>query len=190
MSEGKPPRRGYLSREDMMLWAHVTHSVRPFQGRTAFVLPEEMRPPVPVADKPGPPAAPLLPRAAGSPPALPPLQPLERRMRQRLARGQREVEGVIDLHGMRQNEAHAALLGFIHRAHREGCTLVLVITGKGPVDPDAREGRGVLARMVPHWLADPVIRREVVGYEPAARGHGGTGALYVRIRKPRGADLT
>jgi DNA-nicking Smr family endonuclease len=39
--------------------------------------------------------------------------------------------------------------------------------------------------MVPHWLADPGLRRCVIGYEEAARRHGGGGALYVRIRRAR-----
>lgn len=177
-----PRRRGFLSREDMKLWAHVTHSVKPMQGRVAFAVPEEMEPPPskPVMASPAPASA--VGRATASQP--PPLQPLDRRMKQRLARGRHDVEGVIDLHGLRQAEAHTALISFIARAHREGRGLVLVITGKGAVTEHAdRDGRGVLKRMVPHWLGDPVLRRMIIGFEEAGRSHGGAGALYVRIRK-------
>ena len=183
MSEKPTRKRGFLSREDMRLWAHVTRSVRPMEGRIAFAVPVDVvAVPVPAAVKPA--KVPPPPPAKGKP-VPPPLQPLERRMRQKLARGRHDVDGVIDLHGMRQQEAHGALLGFIARAHREGRSLVLVITGKGAeTEPMDRETRGVLRRMVPHWLADPVVRRMVVGFEEAQRGHGGAGALYVRIRKP------
>ena len=44
--------------------------------------------------------------------------------------------------------------------------------------------RGVLKRQVPLWLKLPEFRVYVVGFEPAHVGHGGEGALYVRIKKP------
>lgn len=181
MTNRHPSRRGYLTREDMQLWAHVTHSVQPFRGRPAFTLPPDLAPPPP-ANSPAPPVQALRPPPAA---ALPPLQPLERRLKQRLARGRNDIDGVIDLHGMRQPEAHAALIAFIHRAHRDHRSLVLVITGKGGAGDPVTEGRGVLNRLVPHWLADPAIRRQIVGFEAAGRSHGGSGALYVRIRKAR-----
>ena len=59
---------------------------------------------------------------------------------------------------------------------------MLVITGKG-VAGDAE--RGVLRRQVPQWLALPEFRTLVVGFEEAHIGHGGEGALYVRIRRAR-----
>lgn len=185
MTERSIRRRGVLTRDDLKLWAHVTRGVDPMQGRIAFRYEEEIEivAAAPAHEQPLQPAGPSR-RIA---PAPPPLAPLDRRLRQRLARGQRAVEGVIDLHGMRQSEAHAALIGFIARAQREGRSLVLVVTGKGAAaDPADREGRGVLRRVVPHWLGDPVLRRHVVGFEQAARGHGGEGALYVHIRKLRG----
>jgi DNA-nicking Smr family endonuclease len=40
--------------------------------------------------------------------------------------------------------------------------------------------------MVPIWLAAPDLRPLVIGFEEAGRGHGGAGALYVRIRRRRG----
>ncbi|MEQ4597219.1 MAG: Smr/MutS family protein, partial [Methylobacteriaceae bacterium] len=43
--------------------------------------------------------------------------------------------------------------------------------------------RGVLRRSVPHWLRGPELRGLVLGFEEAARHHGGGGALYVRLRR-------
>lgn len=76
-------------------------------------------------------------------------------------------------------------------AQASGHALVLVITGKGDPErlmssgPAFGEGRGVLKRAVPLWLAEPDLRAVVVGFESAGRRHGGEGALYVRIRRRR-----
>jgi DNA-nicking Smr family endonuclease len=83
---------------------------------------------------------------------------------------------------MTQTRAHRMLLAFLQRAHHDGLTFVLVITGKGAAG-DAQ--RGVLRRQVPQWLALPEFRTLVVGFEEAHIGHGGEGALYVRIRRAR-----
>ena len=117
-------------------------------------------------------------------PAVPPLASLGRRERSRLSRGKNEIDARLDLHGMTQTRAHRALFGFLQRAHRDGLTFVLVITGKGKVG-GAESERGVLRRQVPLWLSLPEFRSLVVGYEEAHIGHGGTGALYVRVRRTR-----
>lgn len=85
---------------------------------------------------------------------------------------------------MTQERAHRALLGFLRRAQGEGAAFVLVITGKGRVGADGAE-RGVLRRQVPHWLGLPEFRSLVLGFDAASTGHGGDGALYVRIRRAR-----
>jgi DNA-nicking Smr family endonuclease len=87
------------------------------------------------------------------------------------------------LHGRTQSEAHTALLRFLHRAQADGAKTVLVITGKGGVSSAGE--RGVLKRQVPLWLALPEFRGLVVGFGPAALGHGGAGALYVQVRRGR-----
>ena len=115
--------------------------------------------------------------------SAPHLAPLDRRSRQRLARGTQDIEARLDLHGRTQSEAHAALLRFLHRAQADGAKTVLVITGKGGAG-SSREP-GVLKRQVPLWLALPEFRGLVVGFGPAAIGHGGAGALYVRVRRAR-----
>jgi DNA-nicking Smr family endonuclease len=84
---------------------------------------------------------------------------------------------------MTQTRAHRVLFSFLQRAHSDGCTFVLVITGKGKAGSDNE--RGVLRRQVPHWLGLPEFRALVVGFEEAHIGHGGEGALYVRVRRPR-----
>jgi DNA-nicking Smr family endonuclease len=127
------------------------------------------------------------------------LSDLDRRKTRRIGSGKVEIEGRIDLHGMRQSEAHAALHRFLRSAHAQDKRWVLVITGKGvPLDRSlsrttapadeteiSSEHRGVLRRNVPRWLAEPELRSIVVGYSTAAIRHGGEGALYVQLRKRR-----
>ncbi len=112
---------------------------------------------------------------------MPPLAPLSKRERTKLSRGRSEIEARLDLHGMTQTRAHRALSGFLQRAHHDGLTFVLVITGKGRSGGES----GVLRRQVPEWLSLPEFRAFVVGFEEAHVGHGGEGALYVRIRRAR-----
>lgn len=183
-----------LSPEERRLWNQVARSVKPLKGKLPppEIEPEERPataqvPPVGPAPAKAPPPAPA--RPAAKKPALPPLSPLERRTKKALRRGTRPVDGVIDLHGMRQDEAHFALIAFLHRAQSSGHEVVLVITGKGGTAVGDRlfEERGVLRRSVPHWLRLPDLRSLVVGFEEASPQHGGSGALYVRLRRRRGA---
>jgi DNA-nicking Smr family endonuclease len=166
--------------EEMDLWGKVTETVHPLRPTRASAKkpPEAAKPPAPVPQfvqpKPPPPK---------SPPAL---APLDKRTRSRVSRGSMAIDRRIDLHGMTQAAAERRLASFLHAAQDEGAKVVLVITGKGKAGEDGREGeRGVLRRMVPMWLAAPTLRGVVIGFEEAARNHGGAGALYVRIRRPR-----
>jgi DNA-nicking Smr family endonuclease len=175
-------RRAQLSDEELALWTHVAQSVKPLPGKRMPHFEKKSEPAKAVSSASS--EAMSVAVVETTRPLLKPLATMERRLRQRVSRGQAPIQGIIDLHGMRQEEAHRALLTFIHRKHHEGASVVMVITGKGSLSPDGSE-RGILKRMVPHWLADPGLRRYVIGYEDAAHHHGGTGALYVRIRRSR-----
>ncbi len=128
--------------------------------------------------------------------AAPPLADFEKRKARRIATGRVEIEARIDLHGLYQSEAHHRLAGFVRRAVADGLSTVLVITGKGARrsasradtpfdDPDPRD-HGVLRRSVPMWLGEPELRGLVVSYTTAAPNHGGSGALYLHLRKRGG----
>ncbi len=129
---------------------------------------------------------PSRPARTPPPPAPAPLS-LERRKARKLSSGRIEIEGRIDLHGMRQSEAHSALVRFLHRAYADGRRWVLVITGKGArTDNDyiaAMTERGILRTMLPIWLSEPGLAHLISGWSVAARGHGGEGAWYVRLRR-------
>jgi DNA-nicking Smr family endonuclease len=179
-----PRRKRGLSEEERALWENVAKQIKPL--RKKFRAPKnQAAAESEVATIAGPmprPAAPL--KIAPTPkPQAPPLAPLGRRERAQLSRGRKEIDARIDLHGMTQTRAHRALLGFLQRAQRDGSTFVLVITGKGKVGAESE--RGVLRRQVPQWLNLPEFRSLVVGFEEAHVGHGGEGALYVRVRRAR-----
>ncbi|SFN96432.1 DNA-nicking endonuclease, Smr domain [Bradyrhizobium sp. Ghvi] len=180
------PRRRGLSDEDRELWDLVAKQVKPLRKHRATkvhaVARTEPAPAMSVA-KPAPSPRPsaAAPASRPSKPAMPPLAPIGKRERTKLSRGRSEIEARLDLHGMTQMRAHRALTGFLHRAHHDGLTFVLVITGKGRSGGES----GVLRRQVPEWLSLPEFRGFVVGFEEAGIGHGGEGALYVRIRRAR-----
>lgn len=177
-----------LSTDDRILWGKVARSVRAMPGRMEeFLALEEPAEPA----RPDPPSA--IPADKGNPAGQPPQEPalkskehrhhpLERPVKRKLAKGHLAIEARIDLHGMVQGEAHFLLLDFLIRAHARGMRHVLVITGKG----SSMGSEGVLKRAVPMWFGKPEFRHLISSHEPAARQHGGEGALYVRLTRPGG----
>ncbi len=107
---------------------------------------------------------------------------LDKRSAARLKRGQLAIEGRIDLHGMTQATAHQALEEFLTASQRAGKRCVLVITGKG-LRPTGETG--VLRNLVPRWMNAPAIRGRVLGFSTAQPRDGGTGALYVLLKRRR-----
>ncbi|MEI2387964.1 Smr/MutS family protein [Breoghania sp. JC706] len=181
MSGGRGRRGRPLSPEEKRLWRQVVRTLDPLPGKT-LPADEAEEPPAPPAGAPvsAPKKTQTAPAALRPPPSIPALAPLDRRMRQKVARGKQAIDARIDLHGMTQNQAHGRLRRFLALAQGEGHRLVLVITGKGG---RSGSGEGVLRRMVPLWLERPEFRMLVIGFEEAHAGHGGAGALYVRIRR-------
>jgi DNA-nicking Smr family endonuclease len=185
-----PRRKRSLSEEERVLWESVAKQTKPLRKKsraakadvalldagTVTVAKADASSRPHLAAKSSRPPKPL-------PPAAPPLAPLGRRERSQLSRGRKEIDARLDLHGMTQTRAHRALAGFLQRAHSDGLTFVLIITGKGKMGAESE--RGVLRRQVPQWLSLPEFRSLVVGFEEAHIGHGGEGALYVRIRRSR-----
>jgi DNA-nicking Smr family endonuclease len=186
----RPRRR--LSEDEELLWSGITRSVVPLKRKASGAAAHHRgthaaeraapqgarRRTEPIATRP----APAKSSTAGKP--APSIGSLDRRQKQRLARGAEPIDARIDLHGHTQSEAHAALLFFLRRAQAAGARFVLVVTGKGGFSgrgPSAE--RGILKRQVPLWLRQAEFRPYVLAAEDAHRAHGGEGALYIRIRR-------
>ncbi|HWB47862.1 MAG TPA: Smr/MutS family protein [Stellaceae bacterium] len=157
---------------DQALWQRAMRGVKPLRGRAA---------PPPGTQPPEPPQKP-----AGQPqvPAAPPLSArhsagYDRANAERLKRGQHPIEARLDLHGLTQAEAHRSLAAFLGGSRAAGKRCVLVITGRG------RAGGGVLKSAVPRWLAEPEFRPHILAIAAAQPRDGGSGALYVMLRRTR-----
>jgi DNA-nicking Smr family endonuclease len=164
-----------LKPEELRLWGMVAATVHPLTGRAA---PKPARPQSLDA------AARIDPTTASARAAQKlrdAVEGIEPNRRHRIAKEREEIGGRIDLHGLTQERARAALEAFLARAYGEGWRAVLVITGKGV------QGDGVLKKRAPDWLGAPHLSHIVAGISEAHRRHGGEGALYVALkRKPRG----
>jgi DNA-nicking Smr family endonuclease len=108
-----------------------------------------------------------------------PAPPAERSGEKKVRRGKLAIAGSIDLHGHTQASAARALPAYLEDQQAEGARCVLVITGKG------RQGEGVLKRNFLDWLDSAAARALVSGFAESHPRHGGAGAFYVFLRKPR-----
>jgi DNA-nicking Smr family endonuclease len=86
------------------------------------------------------------------------------------------LDGQIDLHGFTQISGEIALRQFLKDAVYKNWKWVRIITGKGSLIKP-----GVLREQTPIWLNS--MPEFVTGYTCAAYDDGGTGALYVKIRR-------
>ncbi|MCA8927429.1 MAG: Smr/MutS family protein [Alphaproteobacteria bacterium] len=189
------PRR--LSLEERDLWQRVAQSVTPLRRRTLVpsVGPERHERHTAPAPEPTPTVAAAKPRTAEAPASARqistkiPVMGLDKRTAQRLRKGKMPIEGRLDLHGMTQKEAHQALNRFVAASRTMNRRLVLVITGKGwdPMASRREDAVGVLRRSVPRWLETPPLNQHVAAITDAHAKDGGSGALYVLLRRHRRA---
>lgn len=181
--------------DDWHLWSDVTRSVSPLRPHIALEQPVAAKPVGPVTQPAkhhknwSPAPTPIYTVPSYTPPQSSKQTPagrlIEPRMHRRLMRGQLAVDATIDLHGLRQSEAHAALSRFVSARYANGDRTLLVITGKGMKKNGYGnlEQRGVLRAMLPRWLSEPALMPMIAGWEVSARTHGGEGAFYVRLRR-------
>lgn len=97
----------------------------------------------------------------------------------RLRRGHWTLQGELDLHGLRRDDARTTLADFLREATRRGWRCVRVIHGKGLGSP-GREP--VLKEKVRRWLMQ---RDDVLAFVQARPADGGAGALVVLLRAPQ-----
>jgi DNA-nicking Smr family endonuclease len=107
---------------------------------------------------------------------------LDSKIFQQLKAGSLSVEGHLDLHGQNADQARDALLFFMRESYLAGRRVVLVIPGRGKNSPG---GLGILRAEIQSWLTREPLRRIVLAFCTAQPRDGGTGALYVLLRKIR-----
>ncbi len=93
----------------------------------------------------------------------------------KLRKGEWSIQGQIDLHGLRSDEARNAIGQFIRDAKRMGWRCVRVVHGKGLGSPGKEP---VLKSKVQRWL---VQKSEVLAFVQAKPSDGGAGALVVLL---------
>ena len=185
--------------DDKTLWQHVASSVTPLRARHKKAARDSATATTPSAAPAAPPVKKTAKKTKAEKAATPqrstlvrttaPTTPVaavkkssggfDRATETKLRKGQLDIEGRIDLHGMTQDQAWSALTRFVGRAHAQHKRTVLVITGKGRVS----QGGGVLRRLLPLWVREGDLAACVLACVPAAIKDGGDGAFYLRLRK-------
>jgi len=180
-----------LTLEELALWEHVTAAIAPRRKRAAAkpvaspvaakagLVPTAKRKTVAVKTDPK-----IEPKTGFAPAPDPFAAPrLDGKRAQQFLKGQIEIDGRIDLHGLTLDLAHKALAGFLMQARCRGHRMVLVVTGKGAGPKGGNAG--ALKRLVPMWLSGPPFETLLAGLATAQPRHGGEGALYLYLRRKR-----
>ncbi|MBF9045615.1 DNA mismatch repair protein MutS [Rhodobacterales bacterium LSUCC0031] len=193
-------KRG-LSAEERQLWEKVAKTATPLTSPARNLSLPEIAVPKPapsvvreritafrIGEKARPkPQAPQPPNDVSNRLAQAPVR-MDHSAYRKLMRGKLKPEARIDLHGMTIAQAHPALIQFIFAAYDRGDRLVLVITGKGKEresDTPIPIRVGILRHQVPIWLHAPPLGGVILDIREAHQRHGGGGAYYVYLKRPR-----
>ena len=106
---------------------------------------------------------------------------LSRKAMKRLKKGQLPVQDHIDLHGLTRQEAEKKVRHFLMESRKMGLRCVLIVHGRGLNSPDSFP---VLKENLPAWLGRGPARKAVLAFATARPYDGGTGAVYVLLRRP------
>ena len=171
-----------LSPEEQALWDRVVASVKPLAPRAA-PQPPASTPPEPALAPPRSRAAPPAPRKAPQSPA--PGTTLDGSWDRRLSRGLVQPDLSVDLHGHNLATAYSLLDRRLEQAISTEARLLLLITGKPPTADRRLSGRGAIRAAVGDWLAASRHAGAIAAVRNAHPRHGGSGALYIVLRRPR-----
>lgn len=98
----------------------------------------------------------------------------------KLRRGHFSVRAECDLHGLTQAEARDEVIRFVEEAARRRVGCIRIVHGKGN---NSWEKVPVLKSRLQEWLFSRRLGRWVLAYSSARPCDGGTGAIYVLLRK-------
>jgi DNA-nicking Smr family endonuclease len=175
------PRR--LSPDEARLWARVVESVRPLEGSAAPDDPPELK----SGEAPGPKPALSTRTKAPAPPSRRkgPGETLDASWDRRLSRGLVSPDATLDLHGHNLERAWTLLDRRLEQAIASGARVLLLVTGKPP-GPERPVTRGRIRAAVGDWLNASRHAGDIAAVRPAHPRHGGSGALYIVLRRRRG----
>ena len=104
----------------------------------------------------------------------------------KLSRGMVSPESSIDLHGHSLASAYDRLDRGLDLAIQRGDRVLLLITGKPPrAESERPHARGAIRAAVGDWLASSRHAERIAAVRGAHPRHGGSGALYIILRRPR-----
>ena len=181
-----------LTPDEAALWAKVMATVRPMvKARAATRTPVAAARAEPVASAPKAVAKPM----AGKPSRVEPKKvpppalsgnTLDGSWDRQLSRGLVSPDDTIDLHGHNLASAYALLDSALDRSIRAGDRLILLVTGKPPrAESERPHARGAIRAAVGDWLAGSRHASAIAAVRGAHPRHGGAGALYIILRRPR-----
>jgi DNA-nicking Smr family endonuclease len=193
----KPPRG--LSPEEAALWRKVAETVTPLHPARRAPPPSPdaadtpvPTPPAPVRKAKGrvPPPRPVPAPAAAPPP--PTRNGLDSSWDRKLARGTIDPDVTIDLHGMGLDAAHGRLVNGVGQALAMGARVILLVAGKhrprddhGFHSTDGRGERRGAIRAVARLAGGQPYADRIAAVRPAQQRHGGSGAVYIVLRRAR-----
>ena len=178
-----------LDRAEQELWRRAMQGVNRLPGKERALASSKLplpNPPAPARSQmtAAPPLSvpPTAGRAALPRLSLGDIRQIDGALATRLRRGLVPIDARIDLHGLTRSQAQQRFTHFLSGALAKEYRCLLVITGKGR---HSEEGGGVLRQAVPLWLNQPAIRPSMLAFIEAQPRHGGSGALYLLLKKSR-----
>ncbi|MEE4208471.1 MAG: Smr/MutS family protein [Parvularcula sp.] len=174
-----------LSEAERRLWNSVAATVTPYDPKAVDAVEATPAPPRTAAQTPKTNAAST--KRESPPPGrfsleLSPFSKGDPRRIRKVSRGQLPIEGILDLHGMRQEEADRAVSSFIAHHRALGHRTLLVITGKGGPQSSYDEGRGVLRKRFLQGIEFGLYGGGIAAVRQAHQKHGGRGAFYILLK--------
>ncbi|HNQ91374.1 MAG TPA: Smr/MutS family protein [Alphaproteobacteria bacterium] len=189
----KTPRKKAISETDAELWGVFSNDIVPLKGRKTVHRPDSKLYELDLTEISrkrrvkftriehehhlSPDSSPSLARPAQ----------IDKRTKAKFERGDMDIDGTIDLHGMTEHKAHSALSRFLGRHIEAGSRCLLVITGQGR-NTSTGAAEGVLNKNLPLWVMAPRFAPFVLSATHAQRKHGGKGAYYILLRRKRAGD--
>lgn len=173
------------SEDDNSAWEEATQGVKKFS-------PQEVPPSAPVTLPPIKPSVNMTKAYRGeelSELKLGNTDNIDANTAKRFKRCEYPIEAQLDLHGYHEDEAREAVFDFVQKAYIEGKRCIIIITGKGLSRNEDKDNflipKGKLKESVPLWLNSKHLRPLILAYNHPPAKLGGSGALYIMLRRHR-----